>query len=72
MLQRQRNQFCYLLLRDEGGAFTVGRIVGEVVREGFGSISHRVSGDAVGDLRNQSRKHEEPEELRWFHSSGEK
>lgn len=57
----------HLLLGDEGGALTVHGVIGEVVREGFGSIPRRLSCDAFRELLGNQRKkklkrtHVEPE-----------
>ena len=40
----------YLLLRDEDGALTVHRVVGEVVGEGLDSLPHRLACDGVRAL----------------------
>lgn len=44
----------HLLLRDEAGALVVARVVGEVVRELLGSLSHRVTRHAIRDLEIMS------------------
>lgn len=44
----------HLLLRHERGALTVHGVVGEVVREGFGSLPHGVSCDAIWDLQTEN------------------
>lgn len=45
----------HLLLGDEGGALTVHGVVGEVVREGFGSIPRRLPCDAFRELLGNQR-----------------
>lgn len=46
----------YLFLGNKCGALTVHGVVGEVIRECFSSIPHRISCDAIRDLWKSEHK----------------
>ncbi len=54
--ERNSAAVIYLFLGDECGALTVRGVVGEVVREGFGSIPHRITCDAIRELWKTEEK----------------